>query len=420
MIVCKRCGTHNEGDATFCGTCGAFLEWEGERLDTAETAGSTVEAATPATAVEVGETGHARLPGMPESPPSEPGVIADEPQTAPPNPADPSIPEAVLPQAPRPVHEVTTALGGSSSATTPIVGGIDCWSCGLTNAADRRFCRRCGASLLDRPLPPAPVRLSWWRRLLHLPPKAEKRATAPDGPAPVGGGPAPAELAVPGGRGRPGALSRPNIPSPPRRPEVPKGLRRPPRGAGVPRPNRSIAFKGIAVVVIAVLAVIGGVPSLRHRVLNQVHPTYKAVALATPTAAGQAHCTDPNLANSVAHFSPDNTTLYWITGPVSRRPQHLTVTFQAPTSIARVRVSSNVASTTSPTPGAIPHPLRLQFSAPGVAPVTMTLDDPPAGVQAVGLHIDHPTAVTISLLASDPGAVAGSCAETAFNFDHKS
>ena len=32
MIVCKVCGATNEQGATFCGTCGAFLEWSGEAV----------------------------------------------------------------------------------------------------------------------------------------------------------------------------------------------------------------------------------------------------------------------------------------------------------------------------------------------------------------------------------------------------
>jgi hypothetical protein len=32
MIVCTRCGFHNEEGAAFCGSCGAFLEWAGEQL----------------------------------------------------------------------------------------------------------------------------------------------------------------------------------------------------------------------------------------------------------------------------------------------------------------------------------------------------------------------------------------------------
>ena len=32
MIVCKVCGATNEQGATFCGTCGSFLEWSGEAV----------------------------------------------------------------------------------------------------------------------------------------------------------------------------------------------------------------------------------------------------------------------------------------------------------------------------------------------------------------------------------------------------
>ena len=32
MIVCKTCGFHNKETDAFCGSCGAFLEWTGEKL----------------------------------------------------------------------------------------------------------------------------------------------------------------------------------------------------------------------------------------------------------------------------------------------------------------------------------------------------------------------------------------------------
>ena len=32
MIVCRQCGHHNEDSDTFCGSCGKFLEWTGERV----------------------------------------------------------------------------------------------------------------------------------------------------------------------------------------------------------------------------------------------------------------------------------------------------------------------------------------------------------------------------------------------------
>ena len=33
MIVCKDCGYKNAGSDSFCGSCGAFLEWSGERVE---------------------------------------------------------------------------------------------------------------------------------------------------------------------------------------------------------------------------------------------------------------------------------------------------------------------------------------------------------------------------------------------------
>src|SRR5579863_589407 len=31
MIVCRKCGYRNADADTFCGTCGSFLEWTGEK-----------------------------------------------------------------------------------------------------------------------------------------------------------------------------------------------------------------------------------------------------------------------------------------------------------------------------------------------------------------------------------------------------
>ncbi|MGA8015622.1 MAG: zinc-ribbon domain-containing protein, partial [Candidatus Dormiibacterota bacterium] len=31
MIVCTKCGFHNADSDTFCGSCGSFLEWTGQK-----------------------------------------------------------------------------------------------------------------------------------------------------------------------------------------------------------------------------------------------------------------------------------------------------------------------------------------------------------------------------------------------------
>ncbi len=32
MIVCRECGERQDDGTVFCGRCGVFLEWEGERI----------------------------------------------------------------------------------------------------------------------------------------------------------------------------------------------------------------------------------------------------------------------------------------------------------------------------------------------------------------------------------------------------
>jgi uncharacterized Zn finger protein (UPF0148 family) len=43
VIVCKTCGFHNKDADAFCGSCGAFLEWTGEKLAPAPVPAAPVE-----------------------------------------------------------------------------------------------------------------------------------------------------------------------------------------------------------------------------------------------------------------------------------------------------------------------------------------------------------------------------------------
>jgi ribosomal protein L40E len=88
-IVCRRCGTSNVAGDQFCGSCGAFLEWEGE--------------------------------------PTEPGESAGPAPAPTPWPA----PEPVEPPPPPP----------------PPVGAVVCRSCGTANPSTRTFCQSCGTIL---------------------------------------------------------------------------------------------------------------------------------------------------------------------------------------------------------------------------------------------------------------------------------
>ncbi len=103
MIVCKVCGTENEQGAGFCGSCGAFLEWNGEPVEPDDT-----------TAV----TG---LPGA-----GQPAPLPPSPDAAPTERYAP-VADAGLPAGP---------------------GQLVCPSCGLANEATRVYCRRCAAELV--------------------------------------------------------------------------------------------------------------------------------------------------------------------------------------------------------------------------------------------------------------------------------
>ena len=112
MIICSECGNAAPSRDGFCTSCGALLEWAGEKVETA--------AARPDREVAHGT-------------PRQPAVEAARP-------------------GPEPL-EVELEYTGPY-----------CRSCGARNAEDRVFCRACGQQLSPTTAPePRP---SWWRRFL--------------------------------------------------------------------------------------------------------------------------------------------------------------------------------------------------------------------------------------------------------------
>lgn len=111
MIVCKVCGTQNEVGAGFCGSCGSFLEWNGEAFNADGT------------------------PGAPEALPAVPPVEPAATPPAAPTPAPPSARPSIPPNEPA------------------ADGAVICPACGASNEPTRIFCRRCATELA----PPAAV-----------------------------------------------------------------------------------------------------------------------------------------------------------------------------------------------------------------------------------------------------------------------
>ena len=115
-IICRRCGTANTPGDQFCGSCGAFLEWEGQP---AEPGPVSAGGGPPVAATNVPP----RTSGMPDIVPSDP-IWPPEPDrsTAPSSPA-------------------------VSPADDAAAGLIRCPSCGIANPATRTFCQSCGTTL---------------------------------------------------------------------------------------------------------------------------------------------------------------------------------------------------------------------------------------------------------------------------------
>ncbi|HWG99292.1 MAG TPA: hypothetical protein VNV66_08215, partial [Pilimelia sp.] len=176
MIVCQVCGTSNAAGERFCAQCGAFLEWDGARVDepgAAATTGPSPAGAAPAATESPASTGApvgagtpavAAVPvrgGGPRPNGGEPaaGASADtgpagaaEPTAAQPAEVRPTEvrptevrPSEVRPGAPRRQRAVTPPPPAPVRA--PREGDLACGGCRAGNEPTRRFCRSCGASL---------------------------------------------------------------------------------------------------------------------------------------------------------------------------------------------------------------------------------------------------------------------------------
>ena len=163
MILCRRCGQHNDDAAEFCLSCKAYLPWEGERIfvPAAPRSGGGSQPASGTRAPPSGPLDPAMAPSPPsavngEAPPGPAGQAGmtgpaprdtlDAVQPAPPREQRPPV----LPASPRPV---------------PGPDATFCSTCGVDNDPGRVLCRSCGAALLRT----APVRLPWWRRPFRQP-----------------------------------------------------------------------------------------------------------------------------------------------------------------------------------------------------------------------------------------------------------
>lgn len=189
MIVCRECGERQDDGTVFCGRCGAFLEWEGERIgppqDESPQDESQPQQDSPQPVPVPAPVLPKRGEWIVESEPAATAAAAPaaDPPTSPTPQAVPDVvPEPVPQQIPEPAPALVVARQPEqvvsrqpeevrARPTTPAprqveqlpTGSLICGDCGTGNDPSRRFCLRCGASLATARIVERPP---WWRRLL--------------------------------------------------------------------------------------------------------------------------------------------------------------------------------------------------------------------------------------------------------------
>jgi len=436
-IVCKRCGAHAASGEAFCGGCGAFLEWEGE-----------VIAEPPAPTPDLqAESAGGLSPDRREEPPEPIGRPAASSEAASPPSVDADAAEkpargqpiAVQPAVPLERPKPPSVLERPTRWVDP--NAISCEACGEANAPERRFCRRCGA-VLGLVAPIAAVRLPWWKRLFGpraaqsqsggpaqsasrqgaqaQPPTAPGQAGASSTPA--SGGPQPARAPQP-----PAMPKAPTAPGqPPRMPSVPKAVRPPTvpsagrriAPAGLPRSGAGGKIgKGVLVLVMVAVIAFAAVPSLRHKITNAFS---NLVTKAQPLPLAGAPITTGYSRCGTTLIGPDNSTLYWYTGPRPDGPESVTIQV-APTfsgSLTQIVFTQLVANSSTTLVGVTPYPRVLTLSSrPSGKTTNIVLQN--MKVQGIPVSVHNPTTLTLRLVASTSGAALSSCAELGIVFEGK-
>ena len=131
-LICSKCGFSNVPGDQFCGSCGAFLEWEGVAADPAP-----ATTGAPADVPVVGPpAGRGAVAG---SAAGSGSGASSAPGGAPGAPGGASATSATAAASP-------VAASGPSSATPRLTR---CPACGIANEPGRTFCQSCGTKLPD-------------------------------------------------------------------------------------------------------------------------------------------------------------------------------------------------------------------------------------------------------------------------------
>jgi hypothetical protein len=401
VIICKKCGNHNEDRDEFCVSCGAFLEWSGERVaqpapppppeappppppppglvervkqavglegqrgptaatpPTAEagqkapppppTGGGWVAPAsldTPGTSSGVG------TPAQLEAPPASSAAPPQQPVTT-----SAREPQAVTPAAPRP----RTVPRTTAPELRHEPGDLICGQCGTGNRSTRHFCQRCGASLAEAPV----VRTPWYRRLFR-----------------------------------------------PRQPSAAAGRRAASDSAGTrtDSPVRSFVLAALAVVVVGGVLAYAAIPSFHRRVDQDasgigtqvgraIDPTYVPVTPIQTTASSE-------LAGHPASFATDLVSNdYWAASRTADPQPTLAVRFAGPTDLDSMVIHSGAG----PDYARLARPRTVQVTYSDGTGQLLTLKDDPKPT-SYPIHASHVTSLTLQITGVYPAGQSSAVA----------
>ena len=203
MIVCTKCSTENADDDEFCGGCGEFLEWAGQKVTTAPEPAAPepesdeapepeslapkpdpvapkpepapAEPLRPAAPQPPAPQPAAEKPAAPQPAAAQPAPVTPEPVQPKPVQPEPVQPAPVLPSKPVPQRAEPVPAAVAEPEMRP--GEIPCPACGAGNEQERSFCRRCGASLAAAP--EEAKKPSWFKKLVTKDPKVHAAGDRP-------------------------------------------------------------------------------------------------------------------------------------------------------------------------------------------------------------------------------------------------
>ncbi len=175
-LVCEQCGHANPGDATFCERCDEYLGWTARQVPDAPAARPAPQGGPPAGQPPAQARPLAQAPAQQAQYPAPAAHTTPLPPVSSTQPIGPPVPSG---------HPAGGVPGGAvqgrgTDVLLPAEADRTCPACAVTNPPHRRFCRHCGAWLVEAGgVPPAPYQpwyRSWWRRLIGPRGRAERAA----------------------------------------------------------------------------------------------------------------------------------------------------------------------------------------------------------------------------------------------------